>query len=716
MNKSFKHVLKSLLAKLMSALLVVGAIFAFYSLNSTTVHATDISNLIAESNGNQETEAENGQEDTVYYINFYFDGELVGTQEAHYGDPIEFPTNVPISNKDGDPFAFWATENETVVGDEDIDAVFFAAPVQPIAEESEEGPKELVVFEFIFYDIDGNVMEAHLYEKGQNVVMPSLPVDMKWDHVVEKCTGNNENFYAVKKEVYTISFYDGEELIDSNDVYEGEPIPGVKLGVKEDETYEYVFIGWDHEVPSVATQNDTFYAQYDKVLRKYIINFYFGDELVDTQVANYGDQIEFPDVPETDAFGHLFGGWDCNGETVIGDEDIYALFLVAEEGKEEIEPEKEEMWILEFHTVNEGYKSVWVTDGQKINAPELPDGYKWSPEVPEYFSPIIGASHEFYAIPESSYRIVFNNNGYSDIQIVAEGEAIVVPELPENMKWSPVVPTNVNEDIISGRIKEFYAIPVSTYTIIFEDECGDIIETQYYEIGETIVPPTVNINNFAGCDHEPTTVTGDDRFFALLGKPSYDEDTEEEPEEPWFPPEEPMPVEENPDDTHYNYFVEFYDASGLLLSYQPVNEGDKLLFVPELPEDMKWDSEVPKYFTGDTSLVFQMVPKTEEPAIDPSQGEEPTTGEPTEPTQGEDTPVDPENPNAGETENPTEGNEPTEGENTGSEGENPSQGENTTNPSTDEGNTDTDEPTDPTLGTTDPEIGEGTEPTNPTTG
>ena len=288
MNKSFKHVLGSLLAKLMSALLVVGAIFALYSLNSTTVHATDISNLIAESNGNQEIEDENGQEDTVYYINFYFDGELVGTQEAYYGD-----------------------------------------------------------------------------------------------------------------------------------------------------------------------------------------------------------SIEFPEVPATNSYGDLFACWDTDNETVVGDEDIYAVFLLPEEeeGQKEKEEEKEEEWILDFHTVNDE-KTVWVTDGEKINAPELPDGYRWTPEVPEYFTPFAGY-YEFFAVPESSYRIVFNMNGYLNTQIVAEGEAIVAPEVNDSdfICWDHEVTIAECDDTFNAIYNH------TTFTINFYFD-GELVGTQEAHYGDPIEFPTnVPISN-----------------------------------------------------------------------------------------------------------------------------------------------------------------------------------------------------------------------------
>ena len=153
------------------------------------------------------------------------------------------------------------------------------------------------------------------------------------------------------------------------------------------------------------------------------------------------------------------------------------------------------------------------------------------------------------------------------------------------------------------------------------------------------------------------------------------------------------------------YLLSFYDENGEEI-VQEYKKGQRIV-APELSEGYRWSPEVPEYVSDDAPFEFTAV-KEEVP---------------TEPTEGEDTPVDPENPTTGENENPTEGNEPTEGENTGSEGENPSQGENTTNPSTDEENTNTDEPTDPAQGNTDPENNEGNTgnegedtPSNPTTG
>ena len=146
--------------------------------------------------------------------------------------------------------------------------------------------------------------------------------------------GNNNNGTVSNTETFTIKFVneDDSELstqtVKKGDmpVYNGTP-------TYTDNTYTYVFSGWDSEIVA-ATSTKTYKATYTKTFINYEIKFinYNGEEVFAKSDFHYNDSITLPSNPEKDHCEFL--GWSLteNGEVVSVDSNVscnrtyYAIF------------------------------------------------------------------------------------------------------------------------------------------------------------------------------------------------------------------------------------------------------------------------------------------------------------------------------------------------------------------------------------------------------
>ena len=122
---------------------------------------------------------------------------------------------------------------------------------------------------------------------------------------------------------YTIKFMNGNTEVDSKEVEKNSIItaPTTNPTKDDDVSSTYSFIGWftaetggtKLTAETKASDNATYYAQYEATPRKYSIAFVVGETTVETKEINYGEAITAPTtVPTKDADNtntYVFAGW-----------------------------------------------------------------------------------------------------------------------------------------------------------------------------------------------------------------------------------------------------------------------------------------------------------------------------------------------------------------------------------------------------------------------
>ena len=119
---------------------------------------------------------------------------------------------------------------------------------------------------------------------------------------------------------YTISFYDGDELVDTIETYGNEEISMPAAPKKEGFTFKGWFSDkgiWKDEltkdtfVGQVLTEDVNVYAYYleneTPVASEYTITFYIDGEAVDSIETSGNERLTLPAAPEKD--DHTFEGW-----------------------------------------------------------------------------------------------------------------------------------------------------------------------------------------------------------------------------------------------------------------------------------------------------------------------------------------------------------------------------------------------------------------------
>ena len=132
-------------------------------------------------------------------------------------------------------------------------------------------------------------------------------------------------FYRLRHETevpkkYTISFYDGDELVDTIETYGNEEISMPAAPKKEGFTFKGWFSDkgiWKDEltkdtfVGQVLTEDVNVYAYYleneTPVASEYTITFYIDGEAVDSIETSGNERLTLPAAPEKD--DHTFEGW-----------------------------------------------------------------------------------------------------------------------------------------------------------------------------------------------------------------------------------------------------------------------------------------------------------------------------------------------------------------------------------------------------------------------
>lgn len=167
---------------------------------------------------------------------------------------------------------------------------------------------------------------------------------------------------APRQFVVSYYSYDGSSLIITENVpaggtsvFEGEPEREM------DEQYSYKFIGWSTEPNGEVVENaqvnittdKSLYAVYKAITKIFTINFYNGEELLETQTVEYGKDAVFSgDVTQmVSSDGAPFKGWSPSPLQVKQNVDTYAQYSVKYTGEN---TEIEDSWNEIIQAVKDG--------------------------------------------------------------------------------------------------------------------------------------------------------------------------------------------------------------------------------------------------------------------------------------------------------------------------------------------------------------------------
>ncbi len=433
-----------------------------------------------------------------YMITFVnYDGSVLQQTEYEYGVMPKYD-GTPIKPSDGlnnYTFMFWSPELTYVTGDMTYNAMYSSAKV---------------LYNVVFYDYDGTILNEKNFEPGQLLVAilnPQRSSDDKhsyefagWDPEITPgmTVNSNMSFTATYKESarkYTISFVlDDGTVISSSEVEYGKKPSAPKDVVKTPtEEFSYTFKSWDKKIVAV-TEDATYTAQFDASKRKYLIRFldYDGTELQLSEVE-YGvkptcdEPVRNADIQNS----YVFSGWDKQIVAVVGEETYTAVYSSIENS-----------YVITFKN-DDGT----VLDAREFKYGTMPsyDGTPFKNEDEQYVYTFSGWDKELaivtgnatytaqYSTATKSYTITFVNFDDAVLQ-QTEVEYGVLPaytgETPERQSegatnyifkgWLPEI-AYVNGD---ATYKAVYSTADVLYTVKFVDSDGTVLLTKKFEKGE----------------------------------------------------------------------------------------------------------------------------------------------------------------------------------------------------------------------------------------
>ena len=432
-----------------------------------------------------------------YSVNYsYTDNsgaDQVQTHEIFYGaeipafDTTELPSGVPV--KEGYTFLGWETANGLSV------------PNKMPAEDVELVPVyEIKKVTFIFDATQGGKFESNgertysfVYNYGDDTVdfteIPVFPgkVFLNWSEKIPAKATSDITFEADYTDAeYTVTFMDGDKVVDKYPVFYGDPIYATDVPEGYTEENSWYIQNADGsktvvEFPYTVTDNVVLNAM--DSAKVFDAEFYVDDVLYKAVPTVYEEQIIAPEAPEKE--GYTFVMWDP--EVSIMDEEgkrfdaVYepktTKITFVDTGKTEIAP------------IEGKYNSDVKAD---IPVPEK-DGYTfkgWNTPIP---TKMPAENIEISAIwAKNTYSIRFENYNGSLIDVVT-GEfesAVTAPALPNEAgytyEWDTIVPGTMpakNMTITAVRTPIKYSISFNTNGGIPEEiatikdvNCGDPIE------------------------------------------------------------------------------------------------------------------------------------------------------------------------------------------------------------------------------------------------
>ena len=525
-----------------------------------------------------------GEKHAIIFVDT--DKTEIGRVEAETDAPVVVPEELAAPTKEGYEFAGWDSEIPQTMPAEDVTITATWNELYDVVYKNEDGS----VFEsFVDAGIAGDELPV---PEGT----PSKPghyfdgwVDANGETVTTIPEGNLELYPKFEANpTYTITYKDGEDVVNTVSYEEGEEIAEYTLGDKDG----YTFDGWEPALPETMPAEDL------EVTAKWVINtndvIYMVDgvEYDRTKDVEFGTEVTV--IAEPTKEGYTFSGWDKTTFT-MPDEDVIVSgsFIVNEytitfdtDGGSAIESKVykygEEIGELPVPEKAGHVFAGWTwtnADGETIAAPETMPAYD-----------VTATASWDIAKHTISYYLAENGELYESFNI-EEGAAIVHPEGPtvEGLTFVEWVDEDGNalpEDMVMGTedIKAYAKFDVNSYKVTYIVD-GDVY-AEYDVLYQAEVPVPADpedseIRKFAGWSPAPVAVMpAKDLTYTAT----------------WADPE--------PD----KYTATFLRDDGKVHSMQVLAEGDAIE-IPAGPQKfgyvfVGWEPEVPETMPAE-DLVFE---------------------------------------------------------------------------------------------------------------
>ena len=179
------------------------------------------------------------------------------------------------------------------------------------------------------YEDGGDIISKKEYSFGDKILIPeeitNRPADNTFTYTLSGW--NEEPNFAYKDMVYLASYsteyidytikflnYDGSVLSEEKYHY-GDAINAPADPVKpSDDTYSYVFVGWDKDVSETCQGDATYKAQYRADYIDYTITFLHEDgSIISQETYHFGEAVNVPADPKKESdetYDYEFAGWD----------------------------------------------------------------------------------------------------------------------------------------------------------------------------------------------------------------------------------------------------------------------------------------------------------------------------------------------------------------------------------------------------------------------
>ena len=390
---------------------------------------------------------------------------------------------------------------------------------------------------------------------------------------------------------YKIVFQtDNGEIISSETYTSGSTVTVPSNPTKSaDETYTYVFAGWDQEV-TVVGGNKTYTANFTPVYIEYAVVFKnYDGTVLSTQKYHYGDKIVIPSTPAKSAdntYTYTFNGWDNEVVNNCAGNATYTATYMPVYIDYTVEFKNYDGSVLSAETYHYGEAVVVPTTPTKPADNTYTYAFKdWGKEV------VKCAGNTTYTATYTEtyidYTVIFENY---DGAVLSEktyhyGDTVeepATPTKPADNTFTYSFKGWDNEVVNCEGHATYTATYNSTYieyTVVFRNYDDSVISSKTYHFGDTVVEPTTPTKpstntysyTFNGWDNAVGSCVGDAEYKATYTS------------------------------SYIDYTVTFKNADGTVLSEKTYHYGDTVT-VPANPTMQAdkvgnfvfkaWDSEI----------------------------------------------------------------------------------------------------------------------------
>lgn len=287
------------------------------------------------------------QYNTKVAVNFAVDGEIIHSEYVIYGtnaeDPVTNGTIEPPTKEGTDDlhyvFDHWDGSLTNVTLPRTVNAVFANVyPVRFYATESSSAPY------YVQWVKDGESAHDPITtgecETPSDILVENEAkyVFSNWDNIPSAVTTICA-VYAEYDTYWAARFWNDEQLYLVAYILDGENVPAPKdyfddyIEPTRESTaeFDFTFKSWDGDFTAISEARD-YYAVYSNTTRRYTVDFYNGDVLLQTvENVPYGSSTSYTGATPTktgvdNPDEYVFKGWMPAPESITGDTQCYALF------------------------------------------------------------------------------------------------------------------------------------------------------------------------------------------------------------------------------------------------------------------------------------------------------------------------------------------------------------------------------------------------------